>query len=49
MALTHEQDEYLGMGVDIFRFDPWKPSFKARMLRIRLERNRRSIAANTAR
>jgi len=32
MALTHEQDEYLGMGVDIFRFDPWQPSFKARML-----------------
>jgi MAC/Perforin domain len=32
MAVRHEQDEYLGTGVDIFRFDPWKPSFKARML-----------------
>jgi len=32
MAVTHEQDEYLGTGVDIFRFDPWAPSFKARML-----------------
>lgn len=32
MAVRHEQDEYLGTGVDIFRFDPWAPSFKARML-----------------
>jgi hypothetical protein len=31
-VVRHEQDEYLGTGVDIFRFDPWAPSFKARML-----------------
>lgn len=28
----YELGEYLGTGVDIFRADPWRPSFKTRML-----------------
>ena len=32
MVVKHELEEYLGTGVDIFRFNPWAPSFKTRML-----------------
>jgi len=32
MVVRHELEEYLGTGVDIFRADPWAPSFKTRML-----------------
>src|SRR5215213_4617464 len=32
VKVSHELEEYLGTGVDIFRADPWAPSFKARML-----------------
>lgn len=31
-VVRHELEEYLGTGVDIFRFNPWAPSFKTRML-----------------
>ena len=30
--VKHEQEEYLGLGVDIFRADPWRPRFKTRMM-----------------
>jgi hypothetical protein len=32
MVVKHELEEYLGTGIDIFRFNPWAPSFKTRML-----------------
>jgi hypothetical protein len=32
LVVRHELEEYLGTGVDIFRADPWAPSFKTRML-----------------
>jgi len=31
-VVRHELEEYLGTGVDIFRANPWAPSFKTRML-----------------